>query len=121
MMLAYMSDSGKYVDWQSFKAHFDNAEFAELLAYAAGYRVDDGYDVSTDDKLREALSSGDNIVYDMKIGSMAAYKTIEETLGDDAVFKGYPYEKNEPVYHAVVSDGYAINSMSKNKMVHGNL
>lgn len=115
VMLAYMSDSGKYVDWQSFKAYFDNVEFAELLAYAAGYRVDDGYDVSTDDKLREALASGDNIVYDMKIGSMAAYQTIEETLGDDAVFKGYPCEKNEPVYHAVVSDGYAINSMSKNK------
>ena len=36
MMLAYMSDSGKYVDWQSFKAHFDNAEFVEMLAYGQG-------------------------------------------------------------------------------------
>lgn len=115
VMLAYMSDSGKYVDWKNFEAHFDSPEFVELLSYAAEYKVDDGYDISSTEKLTEAFADGQNIIYDGVINCMAAYQTIRDTLGDDAVFKGYPGDGDEPVYHAVINNGYAINSMSDNK------
>ncbi len=110
VLMNMKSQSAKYVDWDTYTAHFDSPEFIELLRFAAAYEVKykDSNKIYIDKLLDDEL-----LLYDGSIDNVKDYFLNREMFQGDIHYIGYPSETEGPNYGiSNVTLAYVMNSQS---------
>ena len=112
VLMNMRSHPEKYVDWDTYTAHFDSPEFLEILRFAAAYEVKyKNYDkIFVDKYMDEEL-----LLCDRAIDTVEYYLLNREWFQGDIHYIGYPSETEGPNYGISNVEEYVMNSQSEVK------
>lgn len=112
VMMMWYARQQQWVDWEQGTARFDEAEFTELLRFAAAYEAKyDGGSMYAEDKWQ----AGQLLLYSRPVTGMSSYMQYQDVLAGDSVAIGFPTREGTPCNKITAYGEYGISAASTHK------